>query len=216
MGLTRNDYVPPLRYHWLTGVYDPVVRLLTRESTFKRALLREVNPRSGERVLDLGCGTGTLVISLSQACPEAEVIGVDADAAALGIAWRKARRIGVRICLQQANALRLPFASGSFDCVVSSLFFHHLTTSEKTLVLKEVGRVMKPGGHLFIADWGKPSTALMSALFGMVRLLDGFDTTRDSVDGSLPRLMRATGFRVEEGVRFDTPLGTIRLFGAEL
>jgi len=216
MPLTRKDYIPPLRYHWLTGAYDPVVRLLTRESTFKRALLREVDPRPGERLLDLGCGTGTLAISLSQACPEMEVIGVDTDAAALGIAWRKARRIGVKIDLQQASALRLPFASGSFDCVVSSLFFHHLTTSEKTLALNEACRVMKPGGHLCIADWGKPSTALMRASFGIVRLLDGFETTRDSVDGSLPRLIRAAGFRVEERTRFDTPLGTIRLFSAEL
>ena len=75
--------------------------------------------------------------------------------------------------------------------------------------------MLKPGGELHIADWGKPSNALMRALFFTVQLLDGFETTRDSVTGALPELLRAAGNdRVEETAKFDTPLGTIRLFRA--
>ena len=76
---------------------------------------------------------------------------------------------------------------------------------------------MEPDGELHIADWGTPSNPLMRFVFLSVQLLDGFDTTRDSVDGALPELLRQAGFgRAEETAYFDTPLGTIRLFRAHV
>jgi SAM-dependent methyltransferase len=215
MSRQQEHYIPPLKYHWLTRFYDPLVRLTTREKAFKQALLRLAAPRPGDRVLDLGCGTATLTIALAKAHSMATVTGIDADARALAIARGKARDAALDLDFQQARSTRMPLPDESFDRVVSSLFFHHLSPAEKSATLAETRRVLKPGGELHVADWGKPSNALMRALFLGVQLLDGFETTRDSVAGALPGLLRAAGYEgVEETAKFDTPLGTMRLIRA--
>jgi len=211
----QEHYIPPLRYHWLTRFYDPLVRLSTREKAFKQALLCQAAPRAGDQVLDLGCGTATLTIALAKAYPMATVTGIDADARALAIARGKARDAALDLDFQQTSSTRMPLPDESFDRVVSSLFFHHLTSPQKSATLAETRRVLKPGGELHIADWGKPSNALMRALFLGVQLLDGFETTRVSVAGALPGLLQAAGYEgVEETAKFDTSLGTMRLMRA--
>lgn len=213
--MSAESYIPPLRYKLLTRFYDPVVRWTTREAAFKRALLAQVVADRPRSVLDLGCGTGTLAIALAKALPGAAVAGLDADAEALEIAADKARRAGAALGLRRGSSTALPFRDGAFDCVVSSLFFHHLERAAKIATLREVRRVLAPGGALHVADWGRPSNALMRALFTAVRLLDGFETTRDSVTGALPALLRAAGYeRVDDTAKFDAPLGTMRLFRA--
>lgn len=210
-----SDYIPPLRYRFLTRFYDPLVRLTTREPEFKQALLTQVVADRPRYVLDLGCGTGTLTIAIAKALPDAAVTGLDADPEALGIAANKAPQAGVGPELHRGFSTELPFSDGKFDCVVSSLFFHHLAREAKIATLREVRRVLASGGSLHVADWGKPSNALMRTLFFAVQILDGFETTRDSVTGALPELLRAAGYdRVQDTAKFDTPLGTMRLFRA--
>lgn len=215
MSPQQEQHIPPLRYHWLTRFYDPLVRLTTREKAFKKALLQQVAPRPGDRVLDLGCGTATLTIALAKAYPMATVTGMDADAGALAIARDKAQDAALALDFRQARSTRMPLPDESFDRVVSSLFFHHLTTAEKSATLTEIKRVLKAGGELHIADWGKPSNALMRVLFLGVQLLDGFETTRDSVAGTLPGFLQDAGYEgLDETATFDTPLGTMRLLRA--
>jgi ubiquinone/menaquinone biosynthesis C-methylase UbiE len=213
--MSAENYIPPLRYKLLTRFYDPLVRWTTREVAFKRALLAQVVADRPRHVLDLGCGTGTLTIAIAKALPDAVVTGIDADPEALGIAANKARQAGVGFGLHRGFSADMPFSNAQFDCIVSSLFFHHLTRDAKIETLREVRRVLAPEGSLHVADWGKPSNALMRALFFTVRLLDGFETTRDSVSGALPELLRAAGYdRVEDTAKFDAPLGTMRLLRA--
>ena len=208
-------YIPPLRYHWLTRFYDPLVRLTTREATFKAALIQQVAAKPDDHVLDLGCGTATLTIELAQACPAAVVTGFDADIGALAIARAKAQQARVVVNFERGFSYRMPFAAESFDRVASSLFFHHLTRAEKSATLAEIRHVLKPRGELHIADWGRPANALMRTVFLVVQILDGFETTRDSVEDRLPPLMGAAGFRGVARTRsFNTPLGTIDLYRA--
>jgi ubiquinone/menaquinone biosynthesis C-methylase UbiE len=211
----RDAYIPPLRFHFLTRFYDALVRWTTREAAFKEALLAQLGQTPGERLLDVGSGTATLSVALAQRFPEARVVGLDADGTALGIARAKAAGARVRLELEQAFADRMPFPSGSFDAAVSSLFFHHLTRDAKAAALAEIYRVLKPGGSLHVADWGRPANLALRAGFLLVQALDGRETTRDSVMGVLPEMMSRAGFLDVRHTRdFATALGTMALYSA--
>ena len=215
MKTSSRSYIPALRYGWLTRFYDPVVRLTTREMTLKRALLRQAGIHGHQRILDLGCGTGTLAIMVKHACPTAEVFGLDADAEALAFARVKATRVGVEVRVDQGFASALPYANDSLDQVLSSLFFHHLSFKSKKEGIREVLRVLRPGGEFHIADWGKPTNPGMRVAFLGVQFLDGFATTADSVTGVLPDLLRQFGFDAVETTQcFATLFGTLALYYA--
>lgn len=212
----QQPYIPALKYHSLTRFYDAVVRLTTREDMFKTKLVELAALQAGEYVLDVGCGTGTLTQLLVKSEPNIRIKGLDADPVQIKLARRKLAAINSQIDFQQGYAQQLPHDSQTFDIVVSSLFFHHLTTQQKRETLNEILRTLKPGGRLHIADWGKPSSSLQRLMFFIVQLLDGFETTQDSVKGTLPDLMKEAGFIGIENRRFVlTLLGTIRIFQAK-
>jgi ubiquinone/menaquinone biosynthesis C-methylase UbiE len=144
------------------------------------------------------------------------ITGLDADPGALEIARNRLTPVNQCVSLQQGFAQDMPFKSATFDVAVSSLFFHHLNRRQKLEVLHEIHRVLKPGGQLHIADWGKPSSLVQRGLFLLVQCLDGFETTRDSVEDLLPVLLEEAGFvDVARGACIPTTLGTIRLLQAK-
>jgi SAM-dependent methyltransferase len=210
-----NSYIPALGYRWLTRFYDPVVRVTTREATFKEALLRQANIQDGHRVLDLGCGTGTLALLVKRAHRGAEVFGLDADPEALKLARTKLEEAGIEVELHQGLASALPYVAESFDLALSSLFFHHLLSELKLEAMREVLRVLRPGGAFHIADWGRPTNPVMRLAFIGVQFLDGFATTTDNVRGLLPGLLGLAGFEnVETTNSYSTLLGTLSLYRA--
>ena len=83
-------YVRALRFPWLTRFYDRLIQATLKEEAFKRRLIEQADLRPGQRVLDVGCGTGTLTVMLQQSEPSAEVVGLDGDSETLAIA-RKPR-----------------------------------------------------------------------------------------------------------------------------
>ncbi len=80
MARNRAEYIPALKYDWLTPLYDPLLRWTIRESTFKNHLMQQAWIESGHRVLDLGCGTATLTLLIKRKQSEAEVVELDGDA----------------------------------------------------------------------------------------------------------------------------------------
>jgi ubiquinone/menaquinone biosynthesis C-methylase UbiE len=210
-----RGYLPALRFPALTRIYDPVVALTTREGRFKELLVEQAAPAPGQRILDLGCGTGTLAIQVKQREPGADVAGLDADPEMLSQAREKAERAGVELELTEGFSTELPFKDGSFDRVLSTLFFHHLDPEPKRETAREIARVLRNGGELHVADWGKPSDPAMAAAFLGIRLLDGFENTADNVHGELPSIFEEGGLEAaEETDRLRTPLGTLALYRA--
>lgn len=210
-----SKYVPALGFAWLTPYYDVVVGATTREQVFKRALIRQANVELGQRILDLACGTGTLAIWIKKAVANAEVVGVDGDPAVLTLATRKAEQAAVSVRFDEAMSFALPYSESYFDCTVSSLFFHHLSWHDKRRTVKEIYRVLRPGGRLHVADWGKAGNIAMRALFVFVQLLDGFSNTQDNVSGRLVELFEDEGFvDVVERKTFSTLFGTMALYSA--
>ncbi|HMT09930.1 MAG TPA: class I SAM-dependent methyltransferase [Pyrinomonadaceae bacterium] len=210
--MNNEKYIPALSYDWLTGLYDPVVALTTREGAFKNALVDQAGIADGHRTLDLGCGTATLSILLKQKQPNAVIVGIDGDAKILQIAKKKAHKAGVDITFDEGMSFDLPYEDESFDRIVSSLFFHHLSRESKSETLREVNRVLKPDGEFHVADWGLPTSRLMRGASYLIQFLDGFETTADNFNGLLPKLITDAGFTfVEETVHFNSVFGTIRL-----
>ena len=210
--MKTEQYIPALSYEWLTPFYDSVVRLTTREILFKNALNDRVKIKANHQVLDLACGTGTLAILIKQSQPQAKVIGIDGDAKILAIAASKTKAAGVAIQFDEGMSFDLQYADNTFDRVVSSLFFHHLTRENKMKTLGEVKRVLRPHGEFHIADWGLPANSIMKFSSRFIQLLDGSETTADSFGGMLPVLLAESGFEgVEETGAFNTMFGTIRL-----
>jgi 2-polyprenyl-3-methyl-5-hydroxy-6-metoxy-1,4-benzoquinol methylase len=208
-----TKFIPALRFRALTRFYDGVVRTLLDEEAFKARLLRQARIEAGQRVLDVGCGTGTLTIMAKRAQPEAIVFGLDADRETLDIARSKADEGGVAIELRRGLASEPPFEPGTFDRVISSLLLHHLTTEDKRRGLAAAKALLRPGGEIHIADWGRAQSLSMRLAFLAVQLLDGFATTTDNVRGRIPELMAEAGFRaIEETHRERTIFGTLSLY----
>ncbi len=215
MGTNNEQYIPALRFNWLTHLYDPVIAVTTREKTFKKKLIKQADIQKGYEVIDIGSGTGTLALWIKQSEPEAQVIGLDGDPMILSIAQRKSQDQGLSITFEQVLSYDMPYSNNRFDRCLSSLFFHHLTLENKEKTFREMYRILKHGGEIHIADWGKPSNVLMRFLFYQIQLLDGFKTTTDNIKGILPKLMKTVGFQnvsvVEE---VPTIFGTMTLYSA--
>jgi hypothetical protein len=92
---------------------------------------------------------------------------------------------------------------------------HHLVLADKARTLRAAFELLRPGGELHVADWGKAQSVVMRAAFLGVQLLDGFRTTRDNVAGKLPGLMQEAGFvEVSETHHEATLFGTLSLYQA--
>jgi ubiquinone/menaquinone biosynthesis C-methylase UbiE len=186
--------------------------LTTRENAFKKSLIEQARIEDARRVLDLACGTGTLTLMIKTAAPQAEVVGIDGDRKILGIAKTKAKNANLNVRFDEGMSFNLPYADASFDRVFSSLFFHHLTRENKRKTLSEVKRVLKPRGEFHVADFGQPANFLMRCFSEIIKRFDSPETTADSFNGLLPKLIAEAGFEaIEETIHYNSAFGTIRL-----
>lgn len=172
-------YLPGMGKAWLLPLYDPLTRLLGVRGVH-RELLERAQLAPGLRVLEIGCGTGNLALAAKRREPDAEVTGLDPDPAALDRGRRKAARARVSVRFDQGFAQALPYADGSFDRVLSSLMLHHLDDADRPRALREVRRVLAPGGSLHVLDFA-------GSHHGPRRL-------RDHADGRIPEMLLAAGF----------------------
>jgi len=213
----KDLVVPVAGFSRLTGLYDPVMSWLMRERVWKARLVEQVAPNAGERILDLGCGTGTLTIMLHRACPDAEVVGLDVDRNILRMARAKADAAGVAVSFWQGRAddpSNVPMLRpASFDKIVSSLLFHHLSTERKRITFAHAATLLCTGGTIHVADWGEPRSRLMRLMFYPVQALDGLANTSDNVRGLLPEFMHEAGLAdVFETHSQRTALGSLSFY----
>ncbi|MDQ5808622.1 MAG: methyltransferase domain-containing protein [Actinomycetota bacterium] len=219
-GVAEKDggagFIPALRFHRLTPLFDAVAALTVRDRAIKRRVLEHARLAEGEEVLDVGCGTGTLAVAAARSAPGVRITGLDADGSILAKARRRAADADADIRFDEAMADALPYRDASFDVILSTLFFHHLPDGVKRDTTAELVRVLRPGGRLVVADVGRPQDPLMRvAVRGTVQLLDGTTTTRLNVRGDLPGVLRAAGFdAVAVHDRLRTPTGTYEVMTA--
>lgn len=205
-----GDYIPALRFHHLTPLYDPLLKWVMRETRLKTEMIQHAAIGAGTRVLDVGCGTGTLTIMAHAAQPDASYTGLDGDPQVLAAA--RAKSAGMGIAWEHGLAQKLPYPDSWFDRVLSSLVLHHLDSSGKQLALREVHRVLAPGGQMILLDFTAPKawpTRMQAAI------MSHLEQTSDNFAGRIPDYLSRAGFdSVTQVARFNTIFGPVAVWRA--
>jgi ubiquinone/menaquinone biosynthesis C-methylase UbiE len=147
----ERDYIPGLGRGFLTPFYDVVHRFFG-VSRLHQLMIGLADAQPGMRVVDIGCGTGNLLVALGQERAGLDLAGLDPDERALVRAARRSRRARLSVDWRRAFAQELPYPDQSVDRVLSSLMLHHLDDASKDELLAEVRRVLRPDGVLVLAD----------------------------------------------------------------
>ncbi|UBM59038.1 class I SAM-dependent methyltransferase [Marinilongibacter aquaticus] len=205
--MQKEYFIPALRFGFLTPIYDWFIAFFIPEKSLKQKAIAYLEVQEGDWVLDFGCGTGTLCNLMLERHPNVRLIGIDVFEDILAIAQKKRQR---EYQLVHYLGGQMPFETDNFDCAISTWVFHHLSNTQKKVALEELYRILKPGGKLLIADWGKPVGLIQQTLFFIVCLVDNFKTFALHKKGGFPEFVRAAGFReVDELEKVKTLFGTL-------
>ncbi|TBR60319.1 methyltransferase type 11 [Westiellopsis prolifica IICB1] len=171
--------------------YDAVTQyVLPPNETWIRQALIDAIKVVPQRIIDLGCGTGSTTLMLKQAFPDAEVIGLDLSPYMLVRASHKAESANLHIHWRHGNAENTKLASNSFDLVTASLLLHETPATISEAILREAFRLLRVGGQVVILD-GNQKTLRQTEW-----LHDVFEEPyiREYANGSVDAWMGAAGF----------------------
>ena len=180
-------------------IYDPLVRFISSffdgEESLRRLTIDKMDLKPGQKVLDVCCGTGTLCAMIAEEIgSDGEVVGVDLSENMLKKA-EKRREDNIRFCY--ANAEEIPYADGYFDRASVTFGLHEMPHLVRMNVLREMRRVLKPGGKIIVLDYAYPKRTLAVLLFKIWMLVEGA-TARDFIRRDLSSMIRDAGFDVIE------------------
>lgn len=187
--MSQREFLPAAGRDVFLPLYDPLVSLMGFGRA-ARELIAQANVERDHSVLDLGCGTGTLIVMLKRQYPAVEAVGLDPDAKALQRARNKAKRAEVSLQFDQGFADELPYGERSFDRVISSFMFHHLDEQERERTSREALRVLKPGGAFHLLDFVTDDSA--HGFFE--RLIGGHALMKTNTNERLLQLLQRAGF----------------------
>ena len=172
--------------------YDWVVNIITwgRTKAIHKETLTLANLQPGDAVLDIGCGTGLLLLEAEKIIgAKGTAVGLDVEPAMITQAKQHAAQNNSRAQFEVASIDHSPDADNSFAVILSTLMYHHLTEEQKPAGLRELRRVLKPDGRLLIVDLNPSRHSIASYLPGHNQL-DRQDYVQDVITGQ----MRAAGF----------------------
>ncbi len=150
--------------HW-TPPHDVLVRLmgLGVNGANSRMILEMAKIKSGDKVLDVGCGTGDLTLTAKNYVGTfGSAHGIDASPEGIELARIKAKRIGSETIFDVGLIEKIPYPDVTFDVVISRLVIHHLPDDLKQSAIAEIFRVLKPGGFVFLADFKPPTNRVLA------------------------------------------------------
>jgi len=180
--------------------FDRQVRMITlgRETKLRQWMLDLADLEPGNAVLDVGCGTGTLLLAAAERVgPAGTLHGIEPATEMAAHARHKAEARRVPLEIVEGSADSLPYPPASFDAVFCTLVLHHLPRSMLEVAIREMHRVLRPGGRAVIIDWQRPKSlarAITSSLF-LVYLLHNLGRSGSPLDVlGIESLMRELGF----------------------
>jgi len=168
MGNTQKD----MNFDKMAVRYDYSMGRNSRK--FYRLLLAQVELKQGANVIDVGCGTGTILRYMADACP-INGYGIDMTDNMIEQAKRKCPEMDIRL----SRCEETPFDSSTFNVITVCMAYHHF--SDKAGFVKEAARIIKPGGSLYIADPYFPGIVrgVMNAFFKLIRVAGAFFTPEE-------------------------------------
>lgn len=179
---------------FLSDYYDLIT--LTEKSVFRKKQIELMDIGEGEKVLEVGCGTGALSLLSKIAVGESgEVEGIDIAPMMISKAQQKAHKANLKINFKIASVSELPYPDHHFDLVISSMMFHHLPVAIKREGLKEIRRVLRDDGRFFLCDFCSPHILTIPFMYIMFIWMS---STRYQLLGKLPQLIRECGFKAVE------------------
>lgn len=160
-------------------VYSRIIRLMM------------LNP--GDKVLDVGCGTGTVLFRLYRKYGDrVSLYGIDPSGDMIQIAISRNKKLNAKVNFQKAIGESIPFKSGLFDWVMISLVMHHLPFEAKVVVIREARRVLKQGGKLLLSDFGKPQNLMGSIIAFIAR---GHAFMKENIRGDVNEILKRARFK---------------------
>ena len=214
----RTDtHTPPLGHRALTPLYDLAIAAMTRETTWRAALVKAIAPSPGDRVLDIGSGTGSLAVALLTACPQIRYVGVDPDADAVRQARKKIVGLEGDIRFHEGFfSADEKYFSEPPNKIVSSLVLHQVPLAEKRRIIAQAKKSLAPSGSVFIADYGLQRGVPRFLFRSTVQALDGIANTQPNADGVLGSLLTETRFdEIDANTHIQSMTGTITVFVAK-
>ena len=184
---TSYEFRPAINKHLIRFFYDFWCSAGNLGKNFKRKVISLSKIQGSETVVDIGCGTGVLLIEVAKNHPKANLIGIDPDEMVLGIAKQRFDKLGINAKLFQEYAEKLSLENNSVDLVISSLVFHHFPNEIKQTACNEIYRILKPGGRVAIADFGPRRKS--PYLFEKKEYMQG------NLQGMIPVCMEKSGFK---------------------
>jgi demethylmenaquinone methyltransferase / 2-methoxy-6-polyprenyl-1,4-benzoquinol methylase len=150
----------------LSGSYDRVGAVMSfgQDPRWRRALVDQIDPRPGMRILDVATGTG--MVAFASAARGAEVVGVDQSEAMLAAARARLARtpaLASRVTFLRGEAEALPFADGEFDALSFTYLLRYVDDREATM--RELARVVAPGGRIGMVEFGVPGDPVLRGLW---------------------------------------------------
>jgi SAM-dependent methyltransferase len=175
-------------------VYNLIFAILIRDGSWQAVLLASVAPKANDRILNFGLGSLSTAVSLAVRYPEATFIGADSNAKNVEEMQRSVvrKQLG-NLSVVDVTSEKLPFDAGSFDTVLCILALHDRPPNEKLGIVKEIARVLRRGGALYVADFDKPENHGEGGILEFARRISGSAAVASHIDGSWTDVLAKAG-----------------------